>query len=125
MHFHAGLLDGHVWLQTGNHAVVEVAHVLLPVIVAPGNGQKHIRRIAIKSRSSYRKRKRQRHDADDGIGSTVEKNFAAERSLWRAERTLSQSIGKECNSLRVFVFFLRKCPADSGWDSQDLKQRSG
>jgi hypothetical protein len=49
MHVRTSLWNCHVGSQAGDHALVKVANILLPVLVAPGNGHKHVCRMVIES----------------------------------------------------------------------------
>src|SRR5690242_2409710 len=111
MHIRASLWNGHVGSQTGNHTVIKAAYILLVVLVGPRNGHKHLCRMINESRSSYGKRKRLRHDADDSVRSPVEKNRPPERLPRSAKRTPGESGSENYHSLRVLIFFLGKHPA--------------
>src|SRR5579862_1460382 len=110
MHLRVCLLNRYAVSQTCGHAVIKDANILLPVLVTPRNGYKHLCRMVIKSRSAYGKRKRWRHDADHSVRSPLEENRASECPLRSTKRTLSESVVENCHSLRVIIFFLCKHP---------------
>src|SRR5580698_4285799 len=121
MHIRARLRNRYIGSQMGNHAVIKSAYILLPVLVGPGNGHKHVCRMIVESRSAYGEREYSRHDANHGVRCPVEKTRMPERLRRSAKRTFCESISEDRHSLRALIFLLCEHPAINRGDSQNRK----